>query len=133
MWRWACYFALLNRFVQIDRHDHYRCVSGYYFPFYEDPRRPLGDTILDGELVIDVEPTTGPVCVLRSLCSIQLTILQVPRIPSVNVNPETKMVETTRLLLFDCLVHNEQNIMSKPLSSRYGVSFLFWLNMLVCT
>ena len=31
--------------------------------------------------------------------------------------------ETIRLLLFDCLVHNEQSIMSKPLSSRYGVRY----------
>jgi hypothetical protein len=29
--------------------------------------------------------------------------------------------ETLRLLIFDCLVLNEQNIMAKPLSSRYGV------------
>lgn len=36
-------------------------VSGYYFPFFEDPRRPLGDTILDGELVIDVDPKTQQV------------------------------------------------------------------------
>lgn len=36
-------------------------VSGYYFPFNEDRRRPLGDTILDGELVIDVDPKTQQV------------------------------------------------------------------------
>ncbi|KAF8508398.1 mRNA capping enzyme [Gautieria morchelliformis] len=72
----------------IDRHDQYRMVSGYYFPFNEDPRRPLGDTILDGELVLDM-------------------------------NPKTQQ-ETLRLLIFDCLVINEQNVMSKPLSSRYG-------------
>ncbi|KAF8586561.1 mRNA capping enzyme [Ramaria rubella] len=72
----------------IDRHDRYRMVSGYYFPFHEDPRRPLGDTILDGELVIDIDPKTSQ--------------------------------ETLRLLIFDCLVINEQNVMSKPLSSRYG-------------
>ncbi|KIJ35792.1 hypothetical protein M422DRAFT_180359 [Sphaerobolus stellatus SS14] len=72
----------------IDRNDHYRFVSGYYFPSHADPAIPLGDTILDGELVIDVNPATGQ--------------------------------QETRLLLFDCLVHNEQNIMKKPLSSRYG-------------
>jgi hypothetical protein len=32
-----------------------------------------------------------------------------------------KTQETLRLLIFDCLVINEQNVMSKPLSSRYGV------------
>ncbi|KAF8511016.1 mRNA capping enzyme [Hysterangium stoloniferum] len=72
----------------IDRHDHYRAVTGYYFPFHEDIRRPLGHTLLDGELVIDIDPHTHR--------------------------------ETLRLLIFDCLVHNEQNIMAKPLSSRYG-------------
>lgn len=42
-------------------------VSGYYFPFNEDPRRPLGDTILDGELVIDIDPKTKQVgCLLLS-------------------------------------------------------------------
>lgn len=60
--------------IQIDRHDHYRCVTGYYFPFYEDPRRPLGDTILDGELVIDTEPMADQVCV--SVFSIALVLVQ---------------------------------------------------------
>lgn len=73
----------------IDRNDHYRLVSGFYFPHHTDIRRAIGDTILDGELVIDVDPRTH--------------------------------VETLRLLLFDCLVHDQINIMTKPLSSRYGV------------
>lgn len=36
---------------------------------------------------------------------------------------ELEIQETLRLLVFDCLVINEQNVMSKPLSKRYGVSF----------
>ncbi|OCH93401.1 mRNA capping enzyme [Obba rivulosa] len=42
----------------IDRHNSYRQVTGLFFPHYEDPRRPLMNTIVDGELVIDVDPRT---------------------------------------------------------------------------
>ncbi|KZV84266.1 mRNA capping enzyme [Exidia glandulosa HHB12029] len=71
-----------------DRHNAYRKVSGFYFPHYEDPGRALGNSVFDGELLIDVDPKTGK--------------------------------ETTRLLVFDCLVCDDQNLMSKPLLSRYG-------------
>ena len=30
--------------------------------------------------------------------------------------------ETVRLLVFDCLVVDDQNVMSRPLDKRYGVS-----------
>ncbi|KAM6500286.1 mRNA capping enzyme [Amanita muscaria] len=42
----------------IDRHNSYREVHGMFFPHHEDPRRPLGNTIVDGELVLDVDPQT---------------------------------------------------------------------------
>ncbi|KAI9057923.1 hypothetical protein FKP32DRAFT_1529842, partial [Trametes sanguinea] len=42
----------------IDRHNSYREVTGLYFPHHEDPRRPLKNSIVDGELVIDVDPRT---------------------------------------------------------------------------
>ncbi|KZV90459.1 hypothetical protein EXIGLDRAFT_720319, partial [Exidia glandulosa HHB12029] len=48
---------------------------------YRNPARALGNSVLDGELLVD---------------------------------------ETTRLLLFDCLVCDDQNLMGKPLISRYG-------------
>ncbi|KAI6099909.1 mRNA capping enzyme [Pisolithus croceorrhizus] len=42
----------------IDRHNTYYEVSGFWFPQPDKPRESLMDTILDGELVIDVDPQT---------------------------------------------------------------------------
>ncbi|KAG8918717.1 Dcp1p-Dcp2p decapping enzyme complex alpha subunit [Tulasnella sp. 418] len=42
----------------IDRKNDYRRVTGLYFPHYEDPRKGLRNTLLDGELVVDVDPGT---------------------------------------------------------------------------
>ncbi|TCD64151.1 Dcp1p-Dcp2p decapping enzyme complex alpha subunit [Steccherinum ochraceum] len=42
----------------IDRHNSYRQLSGLFFPHHEDPRKPLRNSIIDGELVIDVDPRT---------------------------------------------------------------------------
>ncbi|KAH9901548.1 mRNA capping enzyme, catalytic domain-containing protein [Cubamyces lactineus] len=72
----------------IDRHNSYREIRGLYFPNYEDPRKPLRSSIVDGELVIDVDPRTKQ--------------------------------ETLRFLAFDCLVVNDQNVMSRTLDKRYG-------------
>lgn len=72
----------------IDRHNSYRQVNGLFFPHHENPRMPLRNTIVDGELVVDVDPRTQQ--------------------------------ETLRYLAFDCLVVDEQNVMSKPLDKRYG-------------
>ncbi|KDQ11894.1 hypothetical protein BOTBODRAFT_162340 [Botryobasidium botryosum FD-172 SS1] len=72
----------------IDRKNSYRQVEGVFFPHHENPRRPMGHSLLDGELVTDVDPHTGR--------------------------------ETPRLLLFDCIVVDNQNLTLKPLTSRYG-------------
>ncbi|KAI0256658.1 mRNA capping enzyme [Lactifluus subvellereus] len=71
----------------VDRHNMYREITGLYFPHYEHPERPLRSTIVDGELVIDVDPHTKR--------------------------------ETLRFLCFDCLVADNQNIMSRALDKRY--------------
>ncbi|KAF8275056.1 mRNA capping enzyme [Lactarius quietus] len=71
----------------VDRHNIYREISGLFFPHYEHPERPLRNTVLDAELVIDVDPRTKR--------------------------------ETLRLLCFDCLVVDNQNVMSKTLDKRY--------------
>ncbi|GBE82117.1 mRNA capping enzyme [Sparassis latifolia] len=42
----------------IDRHNSYRQLNGLFFPHYEDPRMPLRNTIVDGELVVDLDPLT---------------------------------------------------------------------------
>jgi hypothetical protein len=44
--------------LQIDRHNTYRELSGLYFPHHENPVHPLRSTIADGELVVDVDPST---------------------------------------------------------------------------
>ncbi|OJA18766.1 hypothetical protein AZE42_01650 [Rhizopogon vesiculosus] len=43
----------------IDRHNDYYEVPGFWFPHYEKREEPLKDTIVDGELVIDVDPVTN--------------------------------------------------------------------------
>ncbi|KAH7104053.1 mRNA capping enzyme, alpha subunit [Auriculariales sp. MPI-PUGE-AT-0066] len=72
----------------IDRRNDYREAKGFYFPHPADKTRPLGSSLFDGELLIDVNRTTGQ--------------------------------HTTRLLVFDCLVCDQQNVMHKLLESRYG-------------
>ncbi|KAF8559638.1 mRNA capping enzyme, alpha subunit [Imleria badia] len=72
----------------IDRHNTYYEVSGFWFPHPDRPRESLMDTILDGELVVDVEPTSKK--------------------------------ETLRYLAFDCLVFDNENVMSRSLDKRYG-------------
>ncbi|TFK63235.1 mRNA capping enzyme, alpha subunit [Pluteus cervinus] len=72
----------------IDRHNEYRQLSGLFFPHHENPRKPLRNSIIDGELVIDVDPRTK--------------------------------TESMRYLAFDCLVVDDQNVMSRPLDKRYG-------------
>ncbi|KAB5595689.1 MRNA guanylyltransferase [Ceratobasidium theobromae] len=72
----------------IDRKNEYRQQEGLFFPHPADPRRALGNTLLDAELVTDCDP-------------------------------ETKK-ETLNLLVFDCIVGDAQNLMSKSLTSRYG-------------
>ncbi|OBZ69095.1 mRNA-capping enzyme subunit alpha [Grifola frondosa] len=72
----------------IDRHNTYRQLSGLFFPHHENPRNPLRNSIVDGELVIDVDPRTQQ--------------------------------ETLRYLAFDCLVVDDQNVMSRTLDKRYG-------------
>ncbi|KAI9509344.1 mRNA capping enzyme [Russula earlei] len=71
----------------VDRHNVYREISGLFFPHHERPERPLRSTIIDAELVVDVDPRTKR--------------------------------ETLRLLCFDCLVADNQNVMSKTLDKRY--------------
>ncbi|KAH8106803.1 mRNA capping enzyme [Cristinia sonorae] len=42
----------------IDRHNTFRLLSGLFFPHHENPRVPLRNTIVDGELVLDYDPRT---------------------------------------------------------------------------
>ncbi|KAF8912102.1 mRNA capping enzyme [Gymnopilus junonius] len=42
----------------IDRHNTYREITGIYFPHHENPMMPLRNSLIDGELVIDVDPRT---------------------------------------------------------------------------
>jgi len=43
---------------QLDRHNNYHKLEGFYFPRHEDPRLPLQNSLIDGELVLDVDPQT---------------------------------------------------------------------------
>ncbi|KAH9484372.1 mRNA-capping enzyme subunit alpha [Psilocybe cubensis] len=72
----------------IDRHNEYRQIEGFFFPHHENPQLPLRSSLVDGELVIDVDPRTKQ--------------------------------EKMRFLAFDCLVIDDQNVMSRPLDKRYG-------------
>lgn len=43
---------------QLDRHNNYYQIEGFYFPHHGDPRLPLKNSLVDGELVLDVDPQT---------------------------------------------------------------------------
>ncbi|KAJ6589319.1 mRNA capping enzyme [Mycena capillaripes] len=43
----------------IDRKNDYYELQGIFFPHHESPQLPLKNTIVDGELVFDVEPRTN--------------------------------------------------------------------------
>ncbi|KAJ7685345.1 mRNA capping enzyme, catalytic domain-containing protein [Mycena polygramma] len=43
----------------IDRKNDYYQLDGIFFPHHENPQRPLQDTIVDGELVFDLDPRTN--------------------------------------------------------------------------
>ena len=49
---------LLTNSKKIDRHNTYREINGLYFPHHENPMMPLRSSLVDGELVIDVDPRT---------------------------------------------------------------------------
>jgi mRNA guanylyltransferase len=68
------------------------------------------NTLVDGELVIDVDPATKKASAGFSISSRCRLILV--------------MKESLRFLAFDCLVADNQNVMSKPLDKRYGVCYL---------
>jgi mRNA guanylyltransferase len=50
-----------SMFCQIDRHNTYRELTGLFMPHHEFPKKPLRDSLVDGELVIDVDPKTNKV------------------------------------------------------------------------
>lgn len=76
---------------------------------------PLRSSLIDGELVIDVDPVTRRVRVTRISSSIQ----------AYRALGQEKM----RFLAFDCLVIDDENVMSKTLDKRYGVRVLWiWRN-----
>lgn len=45
--------------VQIDRKQRYFAIEDLHFTHWERPDDPLTDTLLDGELVIDIDPRSG--------------------------------------------------------------------------
>lgn len=47
---------------QIDRKQRFFRIRDIHFPHWERPEDPLSESILDGELVIDIDPKTGQVC-----------------------------------------------------------------------
>lgn len=47
--------------AQVDRKEDYYLNLGFAFPHHEDPTAVHSNTIIDGELVIDVDPRTGQV------------------------------------------------------------------------
>lgn len=55
---------LLSLNLQIDRKNEYRQQEGLFFPHPADPRRALGNTLLDAELVTDCDPETKKVFAL---------------------------------------------------------------------
>ena len=46
---------------QIDRRQRYYKVPGLHLPHWENRDEPLTDTLIDGELVYDIDPNTKKV------------------------------------------------------------------------
>ena len=44
--------------LQLDRHNNFYQLDGFFFPHYKDPRLPLKSSLIDGELVVEVDPQT---------------------------------------------------------------------------
>ncbi|KAM0788526.1 hypothetical protein ACM66B_001654 [Microbotryomycetes sp. NB124-2] len=72
----------------VDRFNDFYQVYNVLFPHQDGPQYNHSNTVLDGELVIDVDPKTGE--------------------------------HQWRLLTFDLLVCDSENLMHKSLQSRYG-------------
>ena len=52
--------------IQVDRKQRFFQVPDLHFPHWENPDRPLTDTVIDGELIIDIDPKTGQVSRVES-------------------------------------------------------------------
>lgn len=96
--------------LQIDRKQRFFKVQGLYFAHWENRSAFLGETLLDGELVIDIDPISG---------AVRLDTLQNMALHS-NVHSQ----QTLMYYAFDCMVLHGENIMEKPLLKRYAVSSL---------
>ena len=96
--------------LQIDRKEDIYQNYGLTFPHQDGPEFNHSNTILDGEMVIDVHPDSGEVipCLSRKW--------------EARRGADTYVKHMLRLLAFDLLVCDSENLMAKPLSSRYGVS-----------
>ena len=55
---YAWFLTSVAGLKQLDRHNNYYLIEGLYFPRLEDPRLPLKNSLIDGELVLDVDPQT---------------------------------------------------------------------------
>lgn len=62
-----CAAGQLTKF-QIDRKQRFFRIDGLHFPHYEKAGEPLTDTIIDGELVTDIDPKTGRVSPAPGVC-----------------------------------------------------------------
>jgi len=60
-----------NLTLQLDRHNNFYRLEGLFFPHHNDPRLPLKSSLIDGELVVEVDPQTRNVRVLHLLPKIQ--------------------------------------------------------------
>lgn len=94
--------------LQIDRKQRFFKVQGLYFAHWENRSAFLGETLLDGELVIDIDPSTG---------AVRLETLQ-----NMAEDSDVRSQQTLMYYAFDCMLLHGENIMEKPLLKRYAVS-----------
>jgi mRNA guanylyltransferase len=101
--------------MQIDRKEN--IYQNYYltFPHQDGLEYNHSNTVLDAEYVIDVDPGTGQVS--SSQRSLLVSLLKLFPLLFQHI---------PRLLVFDCLVLDSENLMEKPLLKRYGVSSIFF-------
>lgn len=103
--------------MQIDRKNDIYQNYWLTFPHQDGEEYNHSNTVLDGEFVIDVDPVSGKVrpqtqtwlpSRFSAIADMKSPVLLAQHIP--------------RLLVFDLLVLDSENVMHRPLEKRYGVS-----------
>ncbi|KAJ7940467.1 mRNA capping enzyme [Mycena leptocephala] len=91
----------------IDRKNDYYELEGLFFPHHENPQLPLQNTIVDGELVFDVDPRTT-----MKLCGFWLSIVSSSMVKN-NVAAVGQALREAERLFLQTICKNEERSRSR--------------------